>query len=159
LNTSGLYSVVRHPLYLGNLFLWLGPAVATGRWWAPVVTLVAFGGFYGVIIATEDAFLARQFGSAFTTWAEKTPALIPRPRLWQPPGLPFSWSTVARQEYYGFVTTVFFFALLDVASRWRNTGSFGIGTGWLTLLLIAVLVSAPLRVLQRYTTTLDRPGR
>ncbi|MBW6498500.1 MAG: DUF1295 domain-containing protein [Bacteroidales bacterium] len=29
LNTTGVYSVVRHPLYLGNFFMWLGMAVIT----------------------------------------------------------------------------------------------------------------------------------
>jgi len=27
LNTSGIYSLVRHPLYLGNFFIWLGPVL------------------------------------------------------------------------------------------------------------------------------------
>jgi len=29
LNTSGVYSIVRHPLYVGNFFMWLGVAVLT----------------------------------------------------------------------------------------------------------------------------------
>jgi len=31
LNTTGIYSVVRHPLYLGNFFMWLGPAMLTAN--------------------------------------------------------------------------------------------------------------------------------
>src|SRR5690554_7017051 len=31
LNTTGMYSIVRHPLYLGNFFMWLGPALMTGN--------------------------------------------------------------------------------------------------------------------------------
>ncbi len=27
LNTTGIYSVVRHPLYVGNFFMWLGPVL------------------------------------------------------------------------------------------------------------------------------------
>ena len=33
LNTTGIYSVVRHPLYLGNFFMWLGPIMFTGHFW------------------------------------------------------------------------------------------------------------------------------
>ena len=31
LNTKGIYSVVRHPLYLGNLFMFSGPFIFTGN--------------------------------------------------------------------------------------------------------------------------------
>ena len=29
LNTSGIYSMVRHPLYVGNFFMWLGIGLLT----------------------------------------------------------------------------------------------------------------------------------
>ena len=29
LNSTGMYSIVRHPLYLGNYFIWLGVATST----------------------------------------------------------------------------------------------------------------------------------
>ena len=31
LNTRGMYSLVRHPLYLGNYFMWMALVLATGR--------------------------------------------------------------------------------------------------------------------------------
>ena len=37
LNTTGIYSIVRHPLYLGNFFMWLGPVMLTGQIWFIVV--------------------------------------------------------------------------------------------------------------------------
>jgi protein-S-isoprenylcysteine O-methyltransferase Ste14 len=37
-NITGIYSIVRHPLYLGNYFMWLGIAILTGELWF----LVAF---------------------------------------------------------------------------------------------------------------------
>ena len=40
INTSGIYSVVRHPLYVGNFFMWLGPALfLRSAWFAIVFTL------------------------------------------------------------------------------------------------------------------------
>jgi len=33
LNTSGLYSTLRHPLYLGNFLMWWGLAMLTGNIW------------------------------------------------------------------------------------------------------------------------------
>ena len=31
LNIQGIYSIVRHPLYLGNFFIFLGPFIFTGN--------------------------------------------------------------------------------------------------------------------------------
>ena len=44
LNTSGAYSVVRHPLYVGNFFMWLGPALLTGNFWF----VISFCFFYWI---------------------------------------------------------------------------------------------------------------
>ena len=30
LNVTGIYSILRHPLYLGNFFMWLGPVLFLG---------------------------------------------------------------------------------------------------------------------------------
>jgi protein-S-isoprenylcysteine O-methyltransferase Ste14 len=40
LNTTGIYSVVRHPLYLGNFLMWLSPAMLTGNFWFIIVHIV-----------------------------------------------------------------------------------------------------------------------
>jgi len=46
LNTSGFYSVVRHPLYLGNYLMWLGVALFPRSWWAPVIVSLVFWLYY-----------------------------------------------------------------------------------------------------------------
>ena len=62
LNTSGLYSVVRHPLYLGNYLMWLGVALFSRTWWAPVIVSLVFWLYYERIMFAEEEFLRRQFG-------------------------------------------------------------------------------------------------
>jgi protein-S-isoprenylcysteine O-methyltransferase Ste14 len=37
LNTKGIYSTVRHPLYLGNFFMWMGIILYVGNWWFAAV--------------------------------------------------------------------------------------------------------------------------
>jgi len=41
LNTTGVYSVVRHPLYLGNFFMVLGPAMFFRLWWFALLYVFA----------------------------------------------------------------------------------------------------------------------
>jgi protein-S-isoprenylcysteine O-methyltransferase Ste14 len=44
LNTKGPYSLVRHPLYVGNFFMWLGPTLLTANVWF----IVSFCLFYWI---------------------------------------------------------------------------------------------------------------
>ena len=86
LNTTGLYSVVRHPLYLGNYLMWLGVALFPGAWWAPVIVSLVFWLYYERIMFAEEEFLRRQFGEHYTAWAAATPAFLPRLGRWRSPG-------------------------------------------------------------------------
>ena len=37
LNSTGIYSVVRHPLYLGNYFMWIGIVFFTFNWYFVII--------------------------------------------------------------------------------------------------------------------------
>ena len=50
LNTKGIYSIVRNPLYLGNFFIWLGIATFTYNIYFILFTFFFFGIFYKFII-------------------------------------------------------------------------------------------------------------
>ena len=78
LNTTGLYSLVRHPLYVGNYLMWLGVALFTGAWWAPVIVSLVFWLYYERIMFAEEEFLRRRFGGDYTAWASTVPAFLPR---------------------------------------------------------------------------------
>ena len=54
LNTGGLYSVVRHPLYLGNIVMLAGILLSTRSLLLTVAGLFGYLLFYERIIATED---------------------------------------------------------------------------------------------------------
>jgi len=77
LATNGPYSLVRHPLYVGNILIVFAFAAATGYWW-PVLVVVAFLGFYyPTAIEYEDRKLASIFGDTWQEFANATPALLP----------------------------------------------------------------------------------
>lgn len=114
LNTSGLYSVVRNPLYLGNYLVLLGFCLGTQVWWFALAVTLAFALYYERIIAAEEAFLSEKFGEEYVAWARRTPAFIPNPALWRRPDLPFSWRTVVRREYNGVFLVVLMVVVLEV---------------------------------------------
>lgn len=78
LATDGPYSLVRHPLYTGNLLLLLGFTVASGQWWAALVSAWFWWFYYPTAIEYEDRKLRRIFGDRCAEWQKATPAVLPR---------------------------------------------------------------------------------
>ncbi|MGJ1361130.1 methyltransferase family protein [Sphingobacterium spiritivorum] len=62
LNKTGIYSIVRHPLYLGNFFMWLGAAMLTANIWFVAAFILFYWIYYERIMFTEEQFLERKFG-------------------------------------------------------------------------------------------------
>jgi len=78
LETTGWYSRVRHPGYLGALLASLGAAVAFGSALAlPLVLAMTW--FQWRRLRHEERLLAGHFGSAWRAYAARTGALLPRP--------------------------------------------------------------------------------
>ncbi|HEV8605783.1 MAG TPA: isoprenylcysteine carboxylmethyltransferase family protein [Tepidisphaeraceae bacterium] len=113
LNITGLYSVVRHPLYLANFLVFLGMAMYLTVWWLALIGILSYWLYYERIIMAEESFLASTFGDEFEQWAARTPAFIPSPRLWKRPELPFSIKRTLRSEYATVLLLCVMFVLLE----------------------------------------------
>ena len=113
LNTTGAYSVVRHPLYLANALMWLGPVLYPQEAWLAVVLALAFWLYYERIMFAEEVYLRDKYGPAFLAWAACTPAFVPDFRRWVPPERPFNWLAVLRREYSGLLLLAFVFVGLE----------------------------------------------
>ncbi len=111
LNTMDFYSLVRHPLYLGNLLLWIGTSAFVGQPTVLVITGLIFWVYYERIMIAEESFLHRRFGEEFEEWADCTPALFPDARsAWRRSEYPFNlkWALVRdSQAWFAFVVTTF----------------------------------------------------
>ena len=72
--TSGLYRLVRHPLYLfGLLFIWLTPIMTVNMLIVYVaLTIYIFVGAY-----FEERKLLREFGQTYADYQSRTPMIIP----------------------------------------------------------------------------------
>ena len=112
LNTSGWYSVVRHPLYLGNFLIWAGLALWLRSWEFELLVVLTFWVYYERIMLAEETYLRGVFGEAFTAWAERTPAFIPRLSGWRPAELPFSGRVVVRREHSSCFAIIVTFAAM-----------------------------------------------
>jgi len=159
LNTTGMYSIVRHPLYLGNFLIWSGVGLFPREWWLTLVVLLVFALYYERIMFAEEEFLRDRFGDAFLEWAERTPAFIPKLSLWKPPDLPFSVRTVLKREYSGFFGIIATFTALEVLGDYAAAGRWEIDPLWAALFGAGALAYLTLRFLKRKTRVLDVEGR
>ena len=118
LNTRGMYSVVRHPLYLGNFLTMLGAISMIEVWWLTLVAVLAFSLYYERIIVAEEAFLENRFGERYRQWAAVTPAFWPALTRWKPPRAAFSAKRVLARESPTFAQIVVVITLIDLACDW-----------------------------------------
>ena len=117
LNTTGIYSLVRHPLYVGNFFMWLGPILLTGHIWFILVMCLAYWIYYERIMFAEEQFLRRKFGAQYLEWAGTVPPFVPRFRGFVKPENPFNWKKVWYREKNGLAAVFLIFTLFDVAGQ------------------------------------------
>ena len=164
LNRTGLYSIVRNPLYLGNFLVFLGFALATEVLWFAVVSVLAFSLYYERIIAAEESYLVAKFGAVYEQWASVTPAFFPDFSRWRRSTMPFSWRTVIRREYNGILLIVVVFVGLEVGHDFSaHEATLTVWpadwTYYFAALAAVIGLYLPVRMLKHRSTLLHVPGR
>lgn len=159
LNTTGIYSVVRHPLYIGNFLMWLGPVLFLRSVWCVIIFVLAFWLYYERIIFAEEQFLRRKFGEPYDLWAFRVRSVIPSFRHYTPSDLSFSFRNVLKREYNSITNVFIVFAVLDVARNLAITGRIYIEPLYLGLLGAAFVFWAIIRYLVKQTRFLYVEGR
>jgi len=124
LNTTGMYSIVRHPLYLGNFFMWLGVAMLTANLWFIVSFKLMYRLYYERIMYAEESYLIKKFKDRYTIWSNLTPAFIPKIKNYKKPEYSFSWKKTLKKEKNGIAAIFLLFWLFEWAS---GTLEHGIG--------------------------------
>jgi protein-S-isoprenylcysteine O-methyltransferase Ste14 len=157
LNTTGVYSLVRNPLYLANCTMYLGIVLFTQSLVLAVIFVLVLLPYYERIIAAEEAFLADKFGDDYRNWALATPAFIPKLTGWQAPDMAFSWRSVIRREHASIYGAIFALILIDIGLDWAN--GEGLETGLLWTLAGATMIEAIVIFLKKRTTVLNVAGR
>ncbi|MDD3563969.1 MAG: isoprenylcysteine carboxylmethyltransferase family protein [Candidatus Cloacimonetes bacterium] len=159
LNTSGIYSLVRNPLYLGNYFMMLGIVLFPRNIWGIVVFTLLFALYYERIIYAEEAYLRVKFGEEYLDWAAKTPAFIPRFTHFKPSRLPFSFKNVLKREYSGFFGFILSMFIVEVFGDWVISGRVHVQTGWWIILGSGFVIYLTVRTLKKNTKVFNVVGR
>ena len=159
LNRTGIYSMVRHPLYLGNYLMWIGIVSFTFNFYFVIIVSLAFWLYYERIMFAEERFLERKFGDDYLEWSKSVPAFIPGFKNYIKSEVPFSFISVLRREYSGFLATVIGFTFIDYLRYYFTTGEFAVLRLSLYCLVIAKMITLILRSLKHHSKLLNEEGR
>jgi protein-S-isoprenylcysteine O-methyltransferase Ste14 len=158
LNTSGPYSVVRHPLYLGNTLVAVGLALFTATWFLPTIVVLAGLLYHERICVREEVFLEATFGDAFRAWADEVPALAPAFARYRPPAGSFRWKNVLAREFHALFVIGAGFLFLDVLRHVFGSGRPAASPVWVVVFAMTAVLFLVLTALKKWTRVLDLSG-
>ncbi len=159
LNTTGIYSVVRHPLYLGNFLMWLGIIMYSGIPWLIAMLIVLFALYYERIMFAEEMFLRKKYGEEYITWSLITPAFFPALHQWKKSKLAFSVRNVLKRESHAFLNTIISFAVIDFIKNYFYSEKFLLNYLWIYTLGGGIIIFITLLIIRKNSTVLDVEGR
>ena len=159
INVTGIYSVMRHPLYVGNYFMWLGPSLFLRSGWFTIVFSLVYWIYYERIIFAEEQYLRRKFGEEYDKWSDRVGAVIPSFGNYIRPALPFSARTVMRREYNSFINIFVIFTSLDLFRNFIITGGLAVTPLYAWMGSFALLIWIILRIIHKTTGWFTVEGR
>lgn len=154
INTTGLYSIMRNPLYLGNYLIFLGMSLLSQSWEVLAINTLLFAAEYVPIILTEEHFLLQRFGQTYRDYASRVPRFFPRLWLWRKPNRPLNWRMILRREHDSLFSTVLAFMLIGLVRQYAVTGRVGLDVSWIIMGSVAAVVWIVLKILKRRTNLL-----
>lgn len=124
LNTSGFYSIVRNPLYIGNFLVYNGVLVAYSNPAALAFFNIFFIANYYFIILSEENYLENLFGEDYRVYRRAVPKVIPRFTLYRKNDRPFSLVRAVYKEKNTTFYWVFFYAVALLVKQYKlNDGT------------------------------------
>lgn len=71
LQTRGLYSISRNPMYTGLLCLYTSLAMLAGNWWTVIFIPLVIFVIQLYVIRSEESYLTRRFGQQFIDYKKR----------------------------------------------------------------------------------------
>ncbi len=149
INTTGIYSVVRHPLYIGNYFMWLGVCMFIESFYFVIIFTLAFWIYYERIMYAEEQFLRVKYGEEYLSWADRTPLIFPKFSQYTRPAGEFKLFKVLRQEKDGLFAFILILFIFKTLKEYFREGRIIVDeTWWWVLFILGILIYVSLKVLK-----------
>jgi protein-S-isoprenylcysteine O-methyltransferase Ste14 len=149
LNTTGIYSILRNPLYLGNFLMWAGVALFTYIYWLLPIFALLYWLYYERIILAEEDFLASKFGDSYLQYAAEVACFFPSKFTYKPNKYCFRIKKVLLKENASIYGLVFIFVILELYKHFLVTGKLHLDTGWIILGSVSTVIYLILRLIKK----------
>jgi protein-S-isoprenylcysteine O-methyltransferase Ste14 len=98
INTTGVYSLSRNPLYIGNIFIFFGLLMVFNNGFALLIGASFLILQYYFIILAEEKFLVKRHGEAYQRYCRRVPRIFSGFRTFQRPDTGFDFRKVLFKE-------------------------------------------------------------
>ena len=144
--TDGIYAHSRNSMYVGNILIMLGIAVASNSLTTLAIAVPLFLLIYFAITAAEENFLRGRFGAPFEAYCAEVPRFLPRLAGLGATlrSMHFRWRRVIVKEYgtpFGWLSMLYILALWHT---WKPAHSFSGHEDARNLVAAAMLVTTVL---------------
>ena len=79
-NTTGLYRISRHPMYLGILLVYVGIGIASSSWVYLLLALAYLATYRNAFVIPEERMCHQRFGNNYRDYVNRTPRWIGLPK-------------------------------------------------------------------------------
>lgn len=121
---SGPFGLLRNPLYVGNILLWVGFALTARLVWLAPMIFVLLAAEYHAIVRWEETLLESRLGQAYRDYCARVPRWMPGKKdLSAIPASSavfsgsFSWRATLFSERGTFIAIIVGYALLWLKAR------------------------------------------
>ena len=159
LNITGIYSIVRHPLYIGNFFMWSGLALLSQNAWFILAFIFMYWVYYERIMFAEEQFLRKKFGEVYLSWAQQTPAFIPQLTEFKRTYTKFKITKVVKQEKTGLLLIFLLYFLFYEIGLCITMNKFLIKFNfWLFAMIFSLIAYILIKLLEKIYTHVPNSG-
>ncbi len=115
----GPFAMVRNPLYIGNILLWVGFAVSAQLLWLAPLVVVLLALEYHAIVRWEERLLESRMGENYRQYMRRVPRWIPNlaGRSTSGQDAAFSWTQTLYSERGTLIAIVAGYLLLGLKAR------------------------------------------
>ena len=159
LNYMGMYSMSRHPLYLGNFLIWIGICLSTFSVFFVITVVLLFWLYYERIMFAEESFLIKKHGEKYLKWSNSVPAFLPNIFKYKKTEVSFSIISILRREYASILSAVVGFIYVEVLVNYFERNEIFLHPISFKILLITLFIVLVLRSLKHYTKLLNEHDR
>jgi protein-S-isoprenylcysteine O-methyltransferase len=73
---TGLYKIIRHPGYLGQLMIFAGISISLSNWLSVLLMMIPITIGYSYRIKVEESFMLEQMGESYLSYQKRTKRII-----------------------------------------------------------------------------------